>query len=61
MIGDTMETNIRGAVEPCIPAYLLLTDSTKHEDVAGYPYQPTGISKFDCRPVESGRIDPRAR
>jgi len=43
MIGDTMETDIRGAVELGIPAYLVLTGSTKRENVAGYPYQPTGI------------------
>jgi len=43
MIGDTMETDIRGAVELGIPAYLVLTGSTKREEVAAYPYQPTGI------------------
>jgi NagD protein len=43
MIGDTMETDIRGAVELGIPAYLVLTGSTKREDVAAYPYQPTGV------------------
>jgi NagD protein len=43
MIGDTMETDIRGAVELGIPAYLVLTGSTKREDVTRYPYQPSGI------------------
>jgi len=43
MIGDTMETDIRGAAELGIPAYLVLTGSTKRETVAQYPYQPTGI------------------
>ena len=43
MIGDTMETDIRGAVELGIPAYLVLTGSTKRESVAEYPYQPTGV------------------
>lgn len=43
MIGDTMETDIRGAVELGIPACLVLTGSTKREDVARYPYQPSGI------------------
>ena len=43
MIGDTMETDIRGAVELGIPAYLVLTVSTRSEDVAEYPYQPTGV------------------
>jgi NagD protein len=43
MIGDTMETDIRGAVELGIPAYLVLTGSTKRESVVEYPYQPTGV------------------
>jgi NagD protein len=43
MIGDTMETDIRGAVELGIPAYLVLTGSTRREDVGNFPYQPTGI------------------
>ena len=38
--GSTM---IPGAVELGIPAYLVLTGSTKRETVAHYPYQPTGI------------------
>jgi NagD protein len=43
MVGDTMETDIRGAVELGLPAYLVLTGSTKQEDIAAYPYQPTGV------------------
>ena len=43
MIGDTMETDIRGATELELQAYLVLTGSTKAEDVANYPYQPTRI------------------
>jgi NagD protein len=43
MIGDTMETDIRGATELELQAYLVLTGSTRAEDVAAYPYQPTRI------------------
>ncbi len=43
MIGDTMETDIRGATELELQSYLVLTGSTKAEDVARYPYQPTRI------------------
>ncbi len=43
MIGDTMETDIRGAAELEIQSYLVLTGSTQAEDVATYPYQPTRI------------------
>lgn len=43
MIGDTMETDIRGATELELQSYLVLTGSTKAEDLAKYPYQPTRI------------------
>ncbi len=43
VIGDTMETDIRGAVEAGLLAYLVLTGSTRIEDVADYVYQPTRI------------------
>lgn len=43
MIGDTMETDIRGAVESGLLSYLVLTGSTKIEDVGDYVYQPTRI------------------
>jgi NagD protein len=43
MIGDTMETDIRGAVEVGIQSYLVLTGSTKREEVIQYQYQPTRI------------------
>lgn len=43
MIGDTMETDIRGATELELQSYLVLTGSAKAEDVANYPYQPTRI------------------
>lgn len=43
MIGDTMETDIRGAVEAGMPAFLTLTGSTQLHDVGEYVYQPTRI------------------
>ncbi len=43
MIGDTMETDIRGAFESGLPAYLVLTGSTQFESVGDYVYQPTRI------------------
>jgi NagD protein len=43
MIGDTMETDIRGAVEAGMYAFLVLTGSTQLEDVGNYVYQPTRV------------------
>jgi NagD protein len=43
MIGDTMETDIRGAVEAGLCAYLVLTGSTQLDSLSGYVYQPTQI------------------
>jgi NagD protein len=43
VIGDTMETDIRGAVEAGLQAYLVLSGSTRVEEVADYVYQPTRV------------------
>ena len=43
MIGDTMETDIRGAFEAGMPSYLVLSGSTQFEMVGEYVYQPTRI------------------
>ncbi len=43
MVGDTMETDIRGAVEYGLRALLVLTGSTRYEDLANYVYQPTAV------------------
>ena len=45
MVGDTMETDIRGAVELGFRAILVLTGSTSRESLAGYPFQPTQVVK----------------
>ena len=43
MIGDTMETDIRGAVEAGMPSYLVLSGSTRFEDIGDYVYQPARV------------------
>jgi NagD protein len=43
VIGDTMETDIRGAIESGLQAYLVLTGSTRVESLADYVYQPTRV------------------
>src|SRR5881296_3220962 len=43
MIGDTMETDIRGAVEAGMQAFLVLSGSTRLENVGEYVYQPTRV------------------
>jgi NagD protein len=43
MIGDTMETDIRGAFEAGMQSYLVLSGSTQFEMVGDYVYQPTRL------------------
>lgn len=43
MIGDTMETDIRGAIEIGLQAYLVLTGSTSLRDLNDYVCQPTRV------------------
>ena len=43
MIGDTMETDIRGAVEAGMQSFLVLSGSTQLDSVGDYVYQPTRI------------------
>jgi NagD protein len=43
MVGDTMETDIRGSIEVGMQAFLVLTGSTRLEDLINYVYQPTRI------------------
>jgi NagD protein len=43
MIGDTMETDIRGAIEAGLHAYLVLSGSTQAESLVEYVYQPTRV------------------
>ena len=43
MIGDTMETDIRGATEAGMQSFLVLTGSTQIEMIGDYVYQPTRV------------------
>jgi NagD protein len=43
MIGDTMETDIRGAVEAGMQSFLVLSGSTGLDSVGEYVYQPTRV------------------
>src|SRR3989454_3787548 len=43
MIGDTMETDIRGAIEAGMQSFLVLSGSTQLEVVGDYVYQPTRV------------------
>ena len=56
MIGDTMETDIRGAVEIGIEAYLVLTGSTTREEIIQYPYQPTRVLNSIADLLEGSRF-----
>jgi NagD protein len=55
MVGDTMETDIRGSIEIGLQAYLVLTGSTKLEDLADYVYQPTRTMNSIAELVEEIR------
>jgi NagD protein len=62
MIGDTMETDIRGAVEAGLLSFLVLIGSTQLDTLADYVYQPTRVlqSVADLTPeVTSGRPSDR--
>jgi NagD protein len=62
MIGDTMETDIRGAVEAGLQSFLVLTGSTQLESVGDYVYQPTRVlqSVADLTDeVKTGRVSDR--
>jgi NagD protein len=43
VIGDTMETDIRGAIEAGLRSYLVLSGATTLESLAEYVYQPTRV------------------
>ena len=45
MIGDTMETDILGGVQMGYRTVLVLTGSTKREDLPRYAYQPEDIQR----------------
>lgn len=43
MIGDTMETDIRGATDLSFQSILVLTGSTSRESMKEYPFRPTRV------------------
>jgi NagD protein len=55
MVGDTMETDIRGAFEAGMQSYLVLSGSTQFEDVADYVYQPTRVLRSAANLTEEVR------
>jgi NagD protein len=62
MIGDTMETDIRGAVEAGLLSFLVLSGSTQLENMCDYVYQPTRILQSVADLVEeikTGRASDR--
>jgi NagD protein len=52
VIGDTMETDIRGAIEAGLQAYLVLSGSTRLESLSDYVYQPTRVLRSIADMVE---------
>jgi NagD protein len=56
MIGDTMATDIRGAIEIGMQAFLVMTGSTQLEEVGDYVYQPTRILQSVADLVEEVRL-----
>ncbi len=45
MVGDTMETDIRGATDLGFRSMLVLTGSTRREELRNYPYAPTVVAE----------------
>ncbi|WP_147918889.1 HAD-IIA family hydrolase [Ruania zhangjianzhongii] len=43
MIGDRMDTDVVAGMEAGLRTYLVLTGSTKAEEVEAYPYRPTAV------------------
>jgi 5'-nucleotidase len=43
MIGDRMDTDVVAGMEAGMRTYLVLTGSTRREDVHRYPYQPSSV------------------
>src|SRR5678815_2118504 len=62
MIGDTMETDIRGAFEAGMQSFLVLSGSTQLESVGDYVYQPTRVlqSVADLtEEIKTGKVSDR--
>src|SRR6266481_1975396 len=62
MIGDTMETDIRGAFEAGMHSFLVLSGSTQLEGIGDYVYQPTRVLQSIAdltEEVTTGKISDR--
>jgi NagD protein len=64
MVGDTMETDIRGALELGFHAVLTLSGSTRPELLPRYPYRPTlvveSIAELDLQSLHKKLAQPAA-
>src|SRR2546423_7711701 len=56
MIGDTMETDIRGAFEAGLNSCLVLTGSTQVENIGDYVYQPTRLLQSVAELIDEIKI-----
>jgi NagD protein len=43
MVGDRMDTDIVAGIEAGLTTYLVLTGSTRREEVARFPYRPSRV------------------
>lgn len=43
MIGDRMDTDVKSGLEAGMRSVLVLTGSTREDDIAQYPYRPTAV------------------
>jgi len=62
MVGDTMETDIRGAFEAGLHSFLVLSGSTQLEVIGDYAYQPTRVLQSVADLIEeikTGKISDR--
>jgi len=59
MIGDRMDTDMVSGIEAGMRTILVLTGSTKEEDVDRFPYRPTRVAKSIAEVVELvGKLAP---
>jgi len=56
MIGDTMATDIRGAIAIGMQAFLVMTGSTPLEEIGDYVYQPTRVLQSVADLVDEVRL-----
>jgi len=59
MIGDTMETDIRGATDLGFQSILVLTGSTSLETLKDYPFTPTRVVSSIAELLEQTAVEPQ--